>query len=157
HVWLDPVLMLALHDRVAAVVADILAVQEASNGQRAGAASASGLGDRAASAAAGRAGIVAIDRDFRAMAASARRKSFVAGHEAFNWLARRYGLHVTALEGLAAGEPLPGDIKQALDAVRREHLTTVFVEPQLSQAASRRIAEATGAKVAVLDPLGDGD
>ena len=47
--------------------------------------------------------------------------------------------------------------RTASAAVKAEGLSTVFVEPQLSPAAGKRIASATGAKVATLDPLGSGD
>jgi zinc transport system substrate-binding protein len=101
--------------------------------------------------------IDAIDQRYQAALKDAPRRTIVVAHDAYGYLAKRYNLEVIAITGLNAGEPRPGDLKRAADAVREHQLTTIFVEPQLSPAAAERLAVAAGAKVAVLDPLGDGD
>ncbi len=101
--------------------------------------------------------VEAVHRAYEAALAAAPRRTIVVAHDAYSHLAKRYNLEVIAITGLNAGEPRPDDLKRAADAVREHHLTTIFVEPQLSPAAAERLAAATGAKTAVLDPLGDGD
>jgi zinc transport system substrate-binding protein len=107
----------------------------------------------------------ALDRRYRAtidpardaMKAAGREPTLVVTHDAFGWLARRYGLSTVALTGLNAGEPRAADLRRAIETVRERKLTTVFVEPQVSAAGAQRVAEATGAQVGTLDPLGSGD
>jgi ABC-type Zn uptake system ZnuABC Zn-binding protein ZnuA len=98
-----------------------------------------------------------VGTNYRFTLKDAPRHTIVVGHDAYGYLARRYDLEVVAISGLNAGEPRPDDLKKAADAVREKHLTTIFIEPQLSSAAAERLAQATGAKTAGLDPLGDGD
>ncbi len=98
-----------------------------------------------------------VDRDYEQAIADARYKTIVVGHDAFSWLAKRYLLTVVPISGLTAAEPSPSDIERATEAVKNLSIKVVFVEPQLPKAAAQRIADATGAKVLTLDPLGDGD
>jgi zinc transport system substrate-binding protein len=87
----------------------------------------------------------------------APRRTIIVAHDAYGWLAKRYGLEVVAISGLNATEPTPAAVAEAARAVRERGVRAVFVEPQMSQSAARRIAEATGARVLTLDPLGRGD
>ena len=98
-----------------------------------------------------------VDAAYRSTLGAAKRRTIVVAHDAYGHLARRYGLEVIALSGLNAGEPKPADLKKAADVMRDKGLTTVFIEPQLGRASADRLAAALNAKVAVLDPLGDGD
>lgn len=143
HLWLDPALVERLIDALGRSLGEGLTGEEAAAWERA-------IEERKAE-------VRRIDSLYRERLASAKRRTIVVGHDAWGRLAERYGLKTVAIKGLNASEPTPAAIQAAIDAVKREGLTTVFVEPQLSQAAGRRIAQATGAKVAVLDPLGDGD
>lgn len=143
HLWLDPVLVERLIDGLGAALAEGLSAEEAEAWTKA-------VEQRKAE-------VRRIDALYRERLAGVKRRTIVVGHDAWGRLAERYGLKTVAIKGLDAAEPTPAAIQAAIDAVKREGLTTVFVEPQLSQAAGRRIAQATGARVAVLDPLGDGD
>ena len=51
----------------------------------------------------------------------------------------------------------PQAVAATVDAIKKEGVKVVFVEPQYDRTAAQRIAEAAGVRVAVLDPLGDGD
>ncbi len=101
--------------------------------------------------------VVGVHDDYLFAIGRSTRNTIIVAHDAYGYLAKRYKLEVIAITGLNAGEPQPADVKKAADAIRDKRLTTIFVEPQLSPAAAERIAQATGAKTAVLDPLGDGD
>jgi len=156
HVWLDPGL-------VAAALPSLEAAVVAAAGGKAMAAGADDAARHAlaesirASGAKVKARVAEVDAGYRAMLEGARTRTLVVGHDAWGHLARRYGLRTVAIKGLNAGEPTPAAIAAASAAVKAEGLSTVFVEPQLSPAAGKRIASATGAKVATLDPLGSGD
>jgi zinc transport system substrate-binding protein len=88
---------------------------------------------------------------------TAERRTIVVAHDAWSYLATRYGLTVVPIAGLNANEPTPAALRDAVRAVREHRLTHVFGEPQLSGGAVRRVAEAAGVRVAMLDPLGSGD
>jgi zinc transport system substrate-binding protein len=145
HAWLDPKLV----ERMVEQCADALAAARA------------GEADAVKRIGEARTMVLArvrdVDARYETALGKAPRRTIVVAHDAYDYLASRYNLEVIAITGLNAGEPQPADVKKAADAVREKHLTTIFVEPQLSRAAADRIAAATGAKVAVLDPLGDGD
>ena len=145
HAWLDPILARAMADSCAKTLKAAIGSD---------AAAAKRLDEAVAEM---NRRIDGVDRDYRATISAALRRTIVVGHDAYGYLARRYNLDVVAITGLNAGEPQPGDVKRAADAVRDKGLTTIFVEPQLSPAAAQRLAQATGAKIATLDPLGDGD
>ncbi len=158
HLWLDPVLVKRLAETVAARVAD--------------AAEARGL-DSSETLAGRRDQLVTrigeVDAAYREFAARlVPGASIVVTHNAYSRLAARYGLAVVPLSGLSGGEPSPSSIQAAIAAVRAQQAAgggggeghnagAVFVEPQMADGAIRRVAEATGARVLVLDPLGDGD
>nr|MCU0688696.1 metal ABC transporter substrate-binding protein [Phycisphaerales bacterium] len=101
----------------------------------------------------------ALDAQYRTAvdALPADRRTIVVAHDAYSWLAKRYGLETVAIKGLTAQEPAPADLARAIATVRDRKISTVFIEPQVSSKASHRVAEATGARVAMLDPLGNGD
>jgi zinc transport system substrate-binding protein len=145
HIWLDPVLVRAVVAECAAVLKSIPGTT-AEESRRLDAAAAKTI-----------ARVDRIDADYRAALEKAPTRTIVVAHDAYGYLARRYRLDVIPISGLSAGEPQPGDVQKAAEIVRERRLTTIFIEPQLSPATAQRIAAATGAKTAVLDPLGDGD
>lgn len=149
HLWLDPRLVAEkLVPALSEAVADALRLRGV-----AGAVELARLGERTASL---RADLLALDGAFAARLERAESRTIVVGHDAFGWLAKRYGLTTVAIHGLAAQEPKPSAIAAAAAAVREHGLKVVFSEPQLSAKASKRVAQATGARVLTLDPLGDG-
>jgi zinc transport system substrate-binding protein len=130
HVWLDPV-------RYGLIVARVGAV----------------LHDRA-----GTRRVVArlrrLDHEYRVGLARCRRREIVTSHQAFAYLARRYGLRQVAITGISPeAEPAPADLRRVVALVRATHATTVFLEPLVSPRIVRTVARETGAGTAVLDPV----
>lgn len=101
--------------------------------------------------------VLAIHESYAMACGGFSNKTIVVGHDAWGRLAARYGLETVAIAGLNAGEPTPKALQAAADTVRAKNLKVIFVEPQLGERAGRRVAEATGAEVRRLDPLGRGD
>jgi zinc transport system substrate-binding protein len=101
--------------------------------------------------------VLGVHEAYTAASEALKGKTIVVGHDAWRRLAERYGFETVAIAGLSGGEPTPGALRRAAEVVRENGLRVVFVEPQLGERAGRRIAEATGAEVRPLDPLGDGD
>ncbi len=98
--------------------------------------------------------IRSLDRAYRAGLAHCRRHEIVTSHEAFGYLARRYGLRQIAVLGLSPeAEPSPRALRDVIDRVRRSGASTVFGETLLSPRLTDTVARETGARTAVLDPI----
>jgi len=152
HVWLDPVLMEQFAAQIGTATTASLIARTADVGQHAQIAAA--IADRVAAVTLE---IRGVDAEYKAVLGGKAHRTIVVTHDAWGHLASRYGLKTVALKGLSATEPTMAALKLAAETVKSEGLTTVFLEPQLSGAAGKRIAEATGVKTAMLDPLGSGD
>ena len=152
HVWLDPVLMERFAVQIGAATTAALIARTPDVTRHAEI-------DKAISqrVAAVTLEIRGVDAEYKAVLAGKAHRTIVVTHDAWGHLAGRYGLKTVALKGLSATEPTMAALKLAAETVKEEMLTTVFLEPQLSRAAGKRIAEATGVKTAMLDPLGGGD
>jgi ABC-type Zn uptake system ZnuABC Zn-binding protein ZnuA len=99
-----------------------------------------------------------IDAEYRARLAPFQGAAIINTHDAFGRLAERYGLRIGAvIQPLGTQEPTMESLSAAAHAVSREGARAIFVEPQTSGAAARRLAEVTGVPVGALDPLGAGD
>jgi zinc transport system substrate-binding protein len=96
----------------------------------------------------------ALDREFRAGLAHCRQRNIVTSHEAFGYLADRYGLIQVPISGISPeAEPTPRDLQHVVDVVRETRATTVFTEPLVSPRLADTVASETGASTAVLDPI----
>lgn len=130
HVWLDP-------SRFQGLVEVI--------GQRLGRPDAAqALSDR----------LAALDAEFKAGLARCKRHEIITSHDAFGYLADRYGLNQVAIGGISPdAEPTPGDLQKAADAVRHSRATTVFTETLVSPKLAETVARETGAQTAVLNAI----
>jgi len=95
-----------------------------------------------------------LDRELRDGLADCERRTIVTSHEAFGYLAERYGLAQVGVTGLEPeAEPAPQDLERIVDVVRETGATTVFVETLVSPELAETVAREAGAAVATLDPL----
>src|SRR5512137_230368 len=131
HVWLD----FELDVRIAERIADEL-----------GRLDPAGASVYAANAAKLAARLAALDQEFRVGLAGCRGKVLVlAGHNAFGYLARRYGLVQRALYGLSPdAQPKPRDIMAAVDYCRKNGVRTVFSESSVPPGLAETLARETG-------------
>jgi len=98
--------------------------------------------------------LTTLDQDLAAGLATCEARDLVTSHAAFGFLARRYGLEEWGIVGLAPdAEPTATALARIADLVRERGVRTVYTETLVSDAVARTVAEATGAAVAVLDPL----
>lgn len=129
HVWLDPLRYAAIARRIATALQEPAAEPFVAH-------------------------LEALDEEFRRGLADCERRELVTSHEAFSYLADRYGLEQVAIAGLSPeAEVDPGRLEAVVDAVRESGATTVFVEPLVSPRIAETVARETGAETAVLDPL----
>lgn len=139
HVWLDPVLMADVVDRVAEALA------------RAAPADMDGFRSRAREY---RSQLEGLDRDYERGLETCKRREIVTAHEAFGWLAKRYGLQQLGIAGLSPeAEPDPRRLAELAALVRRDGVTTIFTEALVSPAVAQALARETGVRTVVLNPL----
>jgi zinc transport system substrate-binding protein len=130
HVWLDPIRFAEVVERVAGAL------------------------DRQDAAAEPVAELRALDREFERGLLRCQRREIVTAHEAFGYLARRYGLTQVAITGLSPeAEPTPQRLEEVIDRVRKTGATTVFFETLVSPRLADTVARETGAHTAVLNPI----
>lgn len=95
-----------------------------------------------------------LDDEYRTGLAQCARHEIVTSHEAFAYLAQRYGLQQVGITGLSPeAEPTPRDLQHVIDVVRKTHATTVFFETLLSPRIADTVASETHTKTAVLNPI----
>jgi zinc transport system substrate-binding protein len=130
HVWLDPVRFAQVVERIGAE----LKVE----------ASARQLASQ----------LHALDGEYREGLADCDRHELVTAHDAFGYLADRYGLEVIPIAGLSPEvEPTPRDLEEIAELVEDRGVTTVFVEPLLSPEIGETVAREAGVETAMLNPL----
>jgi zinc transport system substrate-binding protein len=139
HVWLDPGNMI----KIVGLVADGLAQVDPD-----------GAGTYEAAAAAYITQLASLDTEMEAGLATCERDEIVTAHEAFGWLAKRYGLTQEAVAGLSPDqEPDPARLAELADLVRAEGVTTIFTEELVSPDVAGALAREAGVRTAVLNPL----
>ena len=130
HVWLDPVRYSKIVERI---------------GQSLGA-------EEAASKLVAR--LDDLDAEYRQGLANCKRDEIVTSHEAFAYLAQRYGLEQIPITGLSPeAEPQPADLAHVVDLVKERGVTTIYYETLVSPRIAETVARETGAQIAVLDPI----
>jgi zinc transport system substrate-binding protein len=95
-----------------------------------------------------------LDRYYRRSLSDCTRREIVTSHEAFAYLAQRYGLRQIAITGLTPeAEPKPQDLRRVVELVRRTRATTIFFETLVSPRVAETVARETGTKTGVLNPI----
>jgi zinc transport system substrate-binding protein len=139
HFWLDPVRYAA----VVQAVTDKLVATDSAN--------ADGYKQRAATLLGE---VNKLDTEYKTGLASCKLKTFVTSHEAFAYLAKRYGLTMVGIAGFTPdAEPTPARIKEVQDIVRDQKVTTIFYEELVSPKVAESIARDVHVKTAVLSPI----
>jgi zinc transport system substrate-binding protein len=139
HVWLDPVLYRRVVDRTE------LALEQTSPKDAERFASNAKAFDEE---------LARLDRDYRAGLSHCARHLIVTSHEAFGYLAARYGLVQYPIAGLSPdAEPSPDRLAELAALVKREGVTTIFTEELVSPKVAETLAREAGVKTAVLNTL----
>ncbi len=130
HVWLDPVRFARVAERIGAELGREGPARQLASQLR------------------------ALDEDYRAGLADCERSELVTAHDAFGYLAERYGLEVLPIAGVSPEvEPSPRDLERVANLVEDRGVTTIFVEPLLSPKVGETVAREVGAETATLNPL----
>ncbi|MFA5891724.1 MAG: metal ABC transporter substrate-binding protein [Actinomycetota bacterium] len=140
HVWLDPALMSQVVSSVASAISRQIPVgaraEVVARAQR----SARALED--------------LDQSYRDTLSKCARRDLVTAHDAFGYLARRYGLRQIPIAGTSPeSEPAPRHFEDVVRIARARGVTTVFSESIVSPRVAAAVARAVGARTAMLNPI----
>jgi zinc transport system substrate-binding protein len=95
-----------------------------------------------------------LDTKWRKGTKNCSSQDLVVSHEAFGYLADRYGFEQFGISGLSPEEePSPTAIAAAADFVSDNNVKTIYYESQVDPGVAQTVADETGAQTGVLDPL----
>lgn len=78
----------------------------------------------------------------------------VTSHEAFGYLAERYGFELVGIAGIDPdSEPSPARLREVSDVVTANGVSTIYLESLVSSKVTDTLASDLGVATAVLDPL----
>jgi len=139
HVWLDPIRLAAIADRLADRLSEVDPTD------------AAGYRTRAVDL---RAVLERLDREYADALKTCERHEIVTSHAAFGYLAERYGLRQLAISGLSPeAEPSPRRLAEVAQQARDHKVTTIFFETLVSPKVAETLAREVGARAEVLDPI----
>jgi zinc transport system substrate-binding protein len=139
HVWLDPTRLAEITHAVADALAEVTPDHADAFKKRAAALEAE---------------LTTLDEDFRSGLANCERSIVVTSHDAFGYLADRYGLDMVGISGLQPdAEPSPARLKDVQQVIEDTGVTTVFYERLVSPDVAQTLAADLGVSTAVLDPV----
>lgn len=96
----------------------------------------------------------ALDTEFEEGLAHCAHTDLFVSHEAFGYLAARFGLSQHGLAGIdPEAEPSPARIREIAQAIESSEATTIFAENDVSASAMTALAADAGVTTAVLDPI----
>lgn len=139
HFWLDPTRLADVADAFAAT----LSKQDPAHAS-----------DYRAGAKALNAKLRTLDADYKAGLASCTNIDLVTSHNAFGYLAQRYGLTQRGITGLTPdGEPSAKQLAQVTRFVEAHDVQTIYFETLVSPAVANAVASEAGVQTEVLDPI----
>jgi zinc transport system substrate-binding protein len=142
HVWLDPVLA----QQQVANIRDGLIQADPANAEI-----------YTSNAAAYIEQLQQLDQEFAQRLAPVRGCKFIAFHDAFPYLARRYGLEQMAIVELPEDSITPSDLQRVANAVEEYQVKAIFSEPQVDDKRLQQIASDLNLPVKELDPIESGE
>ena len=130
HVWLDPILFSRMVARVGRVLDKPTRADKLVDDLR------------------------KLDRAYRTGLEHCARREIITSHEAFAYLAKRYGLTQVSITGLEPeSEPTAANLAAVVKVLRRTRATTVFFETLVSPRLADTVAREVGARTEVLNPI----
>ncbi|MGI9336642.1 MAG: zinc ABC transporter substrate-binding protein [Gammaproteobacteria bacterium] len=139
HPWLDPRNAHAMVESIATVLTEL---DPASAGLYA--ANALSLGSE----------LDALDRELARELAPIAGQPYIVFHDAYRAMEQRYGLNAVGAVRFNPEAPAGAGHVARLLRLADSGVACVFAEPQFEPALARRLAEDTGARLGVLDPVG---
>jgi zinc transport system substrate-binding protein len=98
--------------------------------------------------------LTGLDADFAKGLTGCRIRTIVVSHDAYGYMADKYGLEQVGIAGLdPESEPSPARLAEIGKVVRAKGVTTVFSETLVNPKVTQTLASDLGIRTAVLDPL----
>ncbi|MFI8964873.1 zinc ABC transporter substrate-binding protein [Streptomyces sp. NPDC053493] len=98
--------------------------------------------------------LAALNTEFDTGLKNTATRTFITTHAAFGYLAERYDLEQEGISGIdPEAEPSPARIKELQAIAKKDKVSTVFFETLASDRTAKTLAQDTGLKTDVLDPL----
>lgn len=139
HFWLDPLRLAAVTEQVRATLSDIDPEHASAYTENA----EELIQD-----------LELLDEQYTAGLASCQRRTIVVSHEAYGYLASRYGLEQAGIAGIdPEAEPAPARVAKIQRVIEGSDVTTIFTESLVNPKVAETIAADLGIRTAVLDPL----
>jgi zinc transport system substrate-binding protein len=139
HFWLDPIRLAAVGEAIAVRLGQVDPAQASAF---------------TANAAALSRDLQTLDADFRTGLRSCANSVLVTSHNAFGYLAQRYGLRQIGITGLTPDqEPNAAQLTRVMSIVRANRVRTIYYETLVSPKVASTVAAETGARTQVLDPI----
>ena len=138
HVWLDPVCLHTLSERVTEALVELFPAH------------ASEIQNRLEVF---REEIATEDAAIRQSLSGRRGMAFLVQHGAWGYFGRAYDLEQLAILSHGSGDEGAARLASVIDRARAAGIHTVFVQPQFSMEAARMVAREIGAGIRPLDPL----
>lgn len=139
HVWLDPTRLAGIADAVATKLSSLAPEHQA---------------EFTANAKALRTKLATLDTEYQAGLATCAEKTIVVSHNAFGYLAARYGLTQVPITGLTPEEePSAARLAEVAAYARKNGVTVIFFETLVSPKIAKALASEVGAKAEMLDPI----
>lgn len=139
HFWLDPVRLAEVGDALSEEMAEV-----DPDGEQA-------YQDNAAEL---RADLEDLDEEMATGLGDCSSMTLVTSHQAFGYLADRYGFTQLGISGLSPeDEPNPAELAEVTDFVTENDVDTIYFETLVSPDVAQTVADEAGARTATLDPL----
>lgn len=139
HFWLDPTLLAEYADAVGEEFASLDPAHAS---------------DYRANAATLVADLSQLDQEYSVGLASCERDTILTSHNAFGYLARRYGLVQVGLSGIdPEAEPSPARIREVRAIAESVNATTIYAEALVDPSVVEAFASDAHLSVATLDPV----
>lgn len=139
HIWLDPILA----ERQADLIRDALIESDPQNREYY-TANSDTLKEE----------LALLDQEIKNELGSSKKKVFITSHAAFGYFSKRYGLTEVSVAGLSPDvEPSPAKIAEIVEIAEKNDIKYIFFETLVNPRLSEVIANETGAKTLVLNPI----
>lgn len=100
----------------------------------------------------------ALDAEFKSVLDPLPSKKLVTFHDAFPYLAQRYGLeNLGYISAFPERDPAPAELAALIDRIRAAEVKILFAETGYEPALLQRVATESGARVSTLDTLEVGE
>lgn len=139
HVWLDPILV---KQEVATIAAGLSEVDPSNSATY------------EKNSLAFQEELESLHQEYLSAFKEAKNRTFVTQHTAFAYLAKRYELTQLGISGLSPDlEPTPKELSETQKFVEEHDVKVIFTEEMSSPKIAQTVADTTGAKLEVLNPL----